>query len=96
MPYYVYMMTNRSGTLYIGVTNNLERRIHEHKTGEVKGFTSRYNLNRLVFWEETGDVMSALEREKPLKGWVRRRKVALIQSQNPRWLDLSESLFPEG
>jgi putative endonuclease len=84
--YYVYIMTNRSvTTLYTGVTNDLERRVYEHKHGLVNGFTKRYNVTRLVYYEATDDVRSAIEREKQLKGWLRQRKVALIESVNPRW-----------
>jgi putative endonuclease len=82
-------MTNQSRTLYTGVTNNLVRRVYEHKAKIVDGFTKRYNLNRLVYYESTNDVTSAIEREKEIKGWVRRKKVALIHSFNPTWEDLS-------
>ncbi len=88
--YYVYIMTNRSQTLYTGVTNNLQRRIYEYKHHLVAGFTSKYQITRLVYFEETSDVNAALAREKHLKGWVRARKVALIESLNPDWRDLSE------
>ena len=88
--YYVYIMTNRSKTLYIGVTNNLERRLHEHKHHLVAGFTSMYQLTRLVYFEESSDVYAAIAREKHLKGWLRAKKVALIESINPDWRDLSE------
>jgi putative endonuclease len=75
MAYYVYIMANDPPTtLYIGVTNDLERRVYEHKKKLIDGFTKRYNINRLVYFEETDDVMSAIEREKQLKGWLRRRK----------------------
>ena len=93
--YFVHIMTNNSGTLYVGVTNNLERRVHEHKRGEVPGFTQRYKATRLVYYEATPDIRSAIEREKQLKGLLRRKKVALIASMNPRWHDLSESLSGE-
>ncbi len=85
--YYVYIMTNRSETLYIGVTNNLERRIYEHKHYLVAGFTSKYLITRLVYFEETSDVNAALAREKHIKGWLRAKKVALIESINPDWRD---------
>ena len=94
--YYVYIMTNRSGTLYIGVTNDLERRVLEHKSGDGSGFTKRYKLDRPVSFEETSDVLEAIAREKQLKGWLRRRKVALIAAQNPLWRDLSEDWFDKG
>ncbi len=87
--YYVYILTNRSGTLYIGVTNNLERRLAEHRSGTTQSFTGRYKLDRLVYVEESGDVRAAIEREKQLKGWTRRRKIALIAELNPTWQDLS-------
>ncbi|NCO66151.1 MAG: endonuclease [Candidatus Aquicultor secundus] len=91
--YYVYIMTNRSKTLYIGVTNNLERRVFEHKRKLVEGFTEKYNVNRLVYYEITEDIKSAIEREKQLKGWIRKRKTDLIESMNPIWRDLSEGWF---
>jgi len=82
-------MTNRSKTLYTGITNNLERRGHEHKRKSIAGFTSKYNITRLVYYEETTDVLSAISREKTIKGWVRAKKLALIESVNPTWQDLS-------
>jgi putative endonuclease len=86
-------MTNRSvTTLYTGVTNDLERRVYEHKHGLVNGFTKRYKVTRLVYYEATDDVRSAIEREKQLKGWLRQRKVALIESVNPGWRDLGDCL----
>ncbi len=88
--YYVYILANKSRMLYVGVTNDLERRVHEHKMKLVPGFTSRYRLNRLVYFESTGDVLAAIEREKEIKGWVRRKKTVLIHSLNPEWRDLSE------
>jgi len=87
--YCVYILTNQSGTLYIGMTGDLERRLAEHKLGVVEGFTKRYRLKRLVHFEQTSDVHAALAREKQLKGWTRRRKVALIRSTNPDWNDLA-------
>ena len=75
--------------IYIGVTNDLERRVGEHKRKAVPGFSARYNLTKLVYFEMFGDVRAAISREKELKGWVRRRKVALIESMNPQWNDLS-------
>jgi len=91
--YYVYIMTNRSDTLYTGVTNNLERRVYEHKHGLVEGFTKKYNLTMLVYYETTDDV-SAIAREKQIKGWLRSKKIALIESGNPQWRDLSEGWSP--
>ena len=90
------MVTNKSGTLYIGLTNNLERRIAEHKSGHVKGFTARYKLERLVYHEVYSDVTEAIRREKQLKGWRRARKIELIRENNPRWVDLAETWFNEG
>jgi len=83
-------MTNKSGTLYTGVTNNLERRIYEHKHHLVKGFTNKYNIDKLVYFEETNDINAAISREKQIKGWLRKKKIALIESMNPGWKDLSE------
>ena len=87
--YYVYIMTNRVRILYVGVTNDIERRVYEHKHKLVKGFTKRYNLTWLVHYEETSDAVAAIEREKEVKGWRRSKKVALIESMNPKWKDLS-------
>jgi putative endonuclease len=87
--YFVYIMTNRAGTLYIGVTNNLEPRVLEHKAASVPGFTARYRMTKLVYYEATEDVRDAIAREKQLKGWTRRRKVELIDGMNPYWFDLS-------
>jgi putative endonuclease len=91
--YYVYVMTNRSGTLYIGVTNDLARRVHQHKTKCVKGFTAKYNLTQLVYYETGEDIREAIAREKQLKGWRRSKKVALINSRNPEWNDLGDGWF---
>ncbi len=93
MLYYVYIMTNVSRTLYIGVTNDLERRVYEHKYKVMPGFTERYNIARLVYFEETPDVNSAIAREKQLKGWRRNKKIALIEAQNPTWEDIAASWF---
>jgi putative endonuclease len=92
--YYVYILTNKKqGVLYTGVTNDLERRMCEHKNKLIPGFTSKYNLKRLVYFEETVDVNAAIAREKQIKGWLRKKKVALIESQNPAWNDLSEEWY---
>lgn len=93
--YYVYIMTNESRTLYIGVTNELVRRVYEHKQKLISGFTKKYNMTRLVYFEETSDVLSAIAREKQLKGWLRRKKIALIEKINPGWKDLSEDWHTE-
>lgn len=88
--YWVYILTNQiNSVLYVGVTNDLVRRIEEHRQKLVPGFTSKYNLTKLVHFEETGDVRSAIEREKRLKGWTRAKKNALIDQTNPQWNDLS-------
>ena len=87
--YWVYILTNPTRTLYIGVTSNLQRRIHEHQHKVRGGFTSRYHITQLVYFEETNDVHAALTREKQLKGWKRARKIALIEAFNPEWKDLS-------
>ena len=89
--YYVYILSNEARTLYIGVTNNLERRLHEHKNKLISGFTKKYNLTKLVYYEETTDIRSAIDREKQLKGWLRIKKVTLIEEMNPGWDDLSLS-----
>jgi putative endonuclease len=86
-------MTNTTGMLYTGITNNLEKRVYEHKMKLLPGFTARYNMNKLVYYESTNDVNAAITREKQIKGWVRRKKVALIDTVNPKWNDLSEELL---
>ena len=87
--YFVYIMTNRSKTLYTGVTNNLVRRVREHKTGTGSRFAAKYKLDRLVYFERFEDIHNAIEREKIIKGWLRIKKIALIVSVNPPWRDLS-------
>jgi Predicted endonuclease containing a URI domain len=87
--YYVYIMTNPSKTLYVGVTNNLELRVRQHKLKQIPGFTTRYNITQLVYYEETSDVLVAIAREKTIKGWLRAKKIALIETINPAWNDLS-------
>ena len=94
--YYVYIMTNSRRTLYVGVTNDIERRVYEHKHKLVDGFTKRYNITWLVHYEETSDVVAAIEREKQVKGWRRSKKVALIESVNPRWRDLALEWYGDG
>lgn len=88
--YFVYIMCSNSGTLYIGMTNSIYRRALQHKRGEIEGFAARYNCTRLVYYETFDDVRKAIDREKQLKRWVRRKKIALIESRNPRWADLAE------
>jgi putative endonuclease len=85
----VYIMSNRSKTLYTGVTNSLIRRVREHKSGTGSGFASKYKLDRLVYFERFEDVRKAIERERVIKGWLRIKKIALIVSVNPAWRDLS-------
>jgi putative endonuclease len=87
--YYVYIMSSESGVLYTGVTNDLARRVFEHKKKMIKGFTSRYKVSQLVYFESTSDISVAIAREKQIKGWRRTRKVQLINSVNPEWRDLS-------
>jgi putative endonuclease len=91
--YFVYIMTSNSGTLYIGMTNSLERRVYQHKHKVVEGFTSRYDVNRLVYFEIFGDVRDVIAREKQIKSWRRSKKIALIESMNPKWKDLSEEWY---
>ena len=85
-------MTNKSGTLYTAVTNNLVRRVQEHKTGELEGFTKSYKLNRLIYYETGNNIIGAIEREKQIKGLLRKKKLELIKSMNPKWNDLSDQL----
>ena len=92
--YYVYILTNSTRTLYVGVTNDLERRMYEHRSKLVSGFTSKYNVTWLAYFEQTSDVRSAIAREKEIKGWSRSKKVALIESKNPEWKDLSLEWYP--
>ena len=93
--YYVYIMTNKSRTLYTGVTNNLERRVYEHKHKLVPGFASKYNITWLVYFEATPDIRAAIAREKQIKGWLRVKKIALIESDNPQWEDLSAGWYSD-
>ena len=87
--YYVYILASkRNGTLYIGVTNDLVKRVHEHKNGMIEGFTKKYGVHMLVYYEQTNDSYSAIEREKRLKRWKRQWKIELIQKSNPEWRDL--------
>ncbi len=90
--YYVYMLANnRNGTIYTGVTNDLVRRIYEHKNKLIRGFTEKHTIDKLVYFEETGDVQSALAREKEIKHWKRAWRIALIEKDNPQWKDISLS-----
>ncbi len=85
----MYIVASAHRTLYTGVTGDLEGRVFEHREGAVEGFSKRYNCNRLVYCEATDDVFAAIGREKQIKGWVRRKKVDLIEERNPKWRDLS-------
>ena len=88
--YYVYILTNWTDkVMYIGVTNDLVRRLYEHKHELIEGFTQRYHIHKLVYYEQTSDVLVALEREKQLKRWSRSKKNALVETINPNWRDLS-------
>ena len=87
--YYVYIMSSPSRTLYTGVTNDLERRVNEHKSGAISGFTKRYKIDSLVYFQETNDIGAAIAAEKQIKGLLRPKKIALIEQENPTWRDLS-------
>lgn len=92
--YYVYILTSKENTaLYIGVTNDLRRRLNEHKSGLSGGFTKRYHLCKLVYFEEYSEISEAILREKRMKGWTREKKDALIEERNSEWMDLSEGVF---
>ncbi len=88
--YFAYIVCSRSGTLYIGMTNNIYRRAVEHKKHEIEGFSAKYRCDRLVYCEGFDDVHKAMGREKQLKGWSRAKKIALIESRNQRWQDIAE------
>jgi putative endonuclease len=92
--YYVYILTNASGSLYVGVTNDLERRVLEHRSLLVEGFTRRFRLTTLLYCEECGEIADAIAREKQIKGWRRAKKLALIATLNPRWEDLGSEEIP--
>jgi len=91
--YHVYIMASASHRLYIGVTGHLARRVQQHRDGEFKGFSDKYQMKRLVYAEATSDVNAAIRREKQLKGWLRARKLELIESLNPDWRDLGDQLL---
>ena len=93
--YYVYIMSSHSKRLYVGMTNDLYRRVWEHKSGLIEGFTKRYNLKMLVYYETADDVRAVIAREKQIKGWLRSRKIDLIESFNPEWDDLAMTWFKE-
>jgi putative endonuclease len=90
--FFVYILFNYSRTLYVGVTNDLIRRVDEHRQGKVPGFTTKYRIKQLAHYEIFPDAISAIEREKQLKGWMREKKIALIEKENPHWEDLSNHL----
>jgi putative endonuclease len=97
--YWVYMLASRSRVLYTGVTNDLGRRVAEHKLGNASAFTRKYQVNRLVYSEAFREVHSAIRREKAIKGWLRDKKIALIEEKNPAWADLAADWFiqaPQG
>lgn len=90
--YWIYIASSISRKIYIGVTNNLKRRIFEHREGKIEGFTKKYNIKKLVYYEETNDIRCAIEREKQLKKWRRDKKINLIEKMNSSWRDLSVNL----
>jgi len=92
--YCVYIMGSLSGTLYIGMTSNLHKRVFEHKFHRIEGFTDKYQVERLLYRESFDDVQKAINRERQLKGWRRSKKIALIEFNNPQWLDLAREWFP--
>jgi putative endonuclease len=89
--YYVYIMSNQSRTLYVGITNDLEHRVRQHKSKSIPGFTAKYSVTMLVFYEEFADVNQAIEWEKRIKGWTRAKKIALVEECNPHWEDLANA-----
>ena len=91
--YFVYIMANQSRTLYVGVTNNIRKRVRAHKGGLVEGFTKRYSIDKLVYVESFGDINSAIAREKQIKHWSREKKLRLINRDNPEWRDLSDGWY---
>ena len=93
--YYVYILASLSGTLYIGITSNLHRRVFERQQGKIEGFTKQYGVHRLLYWESFDDVHKAIAREKQLKGWRREKKIALFEKVNPRWEDLSKGWYDD-
>jgi putative endonuclease len=93
--YWVYIMGSATGTLYTGVTNDIQRRVFEHKRKLAKGFTAKYGVDRLVYLEETNRVVDAIQREKEIKGWRRSKKRALVESINPKWEDLSAGWYDQ-
>jgi putative endonuclease len=93
--YYVYIMANKRGSLYTGVTNDLEQRVYQHKNKLIEGFTKKYNITQLVYFESSDDVAAAIAREKQIKGLLRSKKIELIKTLNAQWEDLSEGWFDD-
>jgi len=93
--YYIYILSSPGGTLYTGITNDIWFRVLSHKRKKQPGFTQKYNITRLVYFEETRYIHDALAREKEIKGWRRNKKIKLIESLNPKWVDLAENWFNE-
>lgn len=91
--YSVYIMASRTKVIYTGVTGNLEARVWQHKNKTTKGFTAQYNVTKLVYYAQTNDIHSSLEFEKQIKGWVRKKKIELIESMNPNWNDLAKEWY---
>jgi putative endonuclease len=93
--YYVYILASPSGVLYTGVTNNIQRRVVEHRLKLIPGFTRKYNVTKLVYFEVFEQIRTAIAREKQIKAWTRRKRLDLIESRNPRWADLTAEWLPE-
>ena len=91
--YWVYILGSLSGTLYIGITSNLHLRVRQHKEHTFRGFTAKYAVDRLLYYETYGDVLRAIAREKQLKGWLREKKIAVIEKSNTQWKDLSHRWY---
>ena len=92
---FVYILAGKSAVLYTGVTSRLDVRTIQHRSKQIEGFTRKYNITRLVYFESFGDIRDAIAREKTIKGWLRSKKIALIQSQNPTWRDLADDFLPK-
>ena len=95
MAYFIYILSNNFGAIYIGVTNNLDRRLYEHRYISRSGYVHKYKVHRLIYFENTEDINSALSREKELKGWTRKKKLELVRRSNPGFKDLGEGWFDE-
>ena len=91
--YYFYIMASKTCTLYTGITSNIKKRVYEHKNHLIPGFTDKYNIDRLIYFETFGDSLSAIAREKQIKRWRREKKINLIESTNPQWLDLAADWY---